>query len=67
MKNVELAYNVPASLLSKAKIGGLRLYVNGVNLFTIDKHKVFDPEAEAGNGVYYPLTRVINTGLSLTF
>lgn len=67
LKNVELAYNVPSSLLSKAKIGGLRLYVNGVNLFTIDKHKVFDPEAEAGNGVYYPLTRVINTGLSLTF
>lgn len=67
LKNVELAYNVPAKLLSKAKISGLRIYMNGVNLFTIDKHKVFDPEAEAGGGVYYPLTRVINTGLSLTF
>jgi TonB-dependent starch-binding outer membrane protein SusC len=67
LKNVELAYNVPVKLLSKAKIGGLRLYVNGVNLFTIDKHKVFDPEAEAGNGVYYPLSRVLNGGLSLTF
>ncbi|MES2798252.1 MAG: TonB-dependent receptor [Bacteroidota bacterium] len=67
LKNVELAYNVPASVLSKAKIGGLRIYVNGVNLFTIDKHKVFDPEAEAGNGVYYPLSRVINGGFSLSF
>lgn len=67
LKNVELAYNVPSSFLTKAKIGGLRIYVNGVNLFTIDKHKVFDPEAEAGNGVYYPLNRVINGGFTLSF
>ncbi len=67
LKNVELAYNVPSSILSKAKIGGLRIYVNGINLFTIDKHKVFDPEAEAGNGVYYPLSRVINGGFTLSF
>lgn len=67
LKNIELAYNVPASLLSKAKIGGLRLYVNGSNIFTIDKNKIFDPEAEASSGVYYPQSRVINTGLTLTF
>jgi TonB-dependent starch-binding outer membrane protein SusC len=67
LKNVELAYNVPASVLSKAKLGALRIYVNGINLFTIDKNKVFDPEAEAGNGVYYPLSRVVNGGFTLSF
>jgi TonB-dependent starch-binding outer membrane protein SusC len=67
LKNLELAYNVSPKLISKASISGLRLFVNGVNLFTINKNKVFDPEAEAGNGVYYPLTRVVNTGLSVTF
>jgi TonB-dependent starch-binding outer membrane protein SusC len=67
LKNIELAYNVSPKIISKANISGLRLFLNGVNIFTLNKNKVFDPEAEAGNGVYYPLTRVINTGLSLTF
>jgi hypothetical protein len=41
--------------------------VNGLNVFTIDKNKIFDPEATAESGVYYPQARVINAGLSLTF
>jgi TonB-dependent starch-binding outer membrane protein SusC len=67
LKNLELGYNLPSSLVQKAKLGSLRVYVNGLNLITIDKHKIFDPEATAQSGVYYPQSRVINTGLSLTF
>jgi TonB-dependent starch-binding outer membrane protein SusC len=67
LKNIELGYNVPANLLSKIKISNLRFFVNGLNVFTIDKNKVFDPEATAESGVYYPQARVINAGLSLTF
>ncbi len=67
LKNLELGYNLPAALVQKAHLGSLRVYVNGLNLFTIDKNKVFDPEATASSGVYYPQSRVINTGLTLTF
>lgn len=67
LKNLELGYNVPSSIVQKAKLGTLRVYVNGLNLLTIDKNKIFDPEATAQSGVYYPQSRVINTGLSLTF
>lgn len=67
LKNIELGYNFGRGLLDRAKIGGFRVYVNGFNLFTIAANKIFDPEATAGNGVYYPQSRVINTGLSLTF
>jgi TonB-dependent starch-binding outer membrane protein SusC len=67
LKNMEIGYTIPASLTKKAKISSLRVYLNGLNLFTIDKNKVYDPEATAQSGVYYPQSRVINTGLSVTF
>jgi len=62
-----LGYNLPESLLNKAKLSGLRFFVNGLNVFTIDKMNVYDPEATAESGVYYPQARVINAGLTLTF
>ena len=67
LKNLELGYNLPQNLIDKAKLGSLRIYVNGLNLVTFTKQKVFDPEATAQGGVYYPQARVLNTGLSLTF
>jgi TonB-dependent starch-binding outer membrane protein SusC len=67
LKNLELGYNLPQNILDKAKVSGLRVYVNGLNLITVAKSKIFDPEATAQGGVYYPQSRVINTGLSLTF
>ncbi len=67
LKNLEIGYTLPSNIVQKAKLGNLRVYVNGLNLLTIDKHKIFDPEATAQGGVYYPQSRVINTGLSLTF
>lgn len=72
MKNLMLGYTVPQSVLSKAKISGLRLYVQGVNLFTITKYSGLDPElggsdlasgVDAGN---YPNVRQIVFGLNLT-
>lgn len=67
LKNIEIGYSLPASVLSRVKVSNLRLFANGLNVFTIDKMKVFDPEATAESGVYYPQSRIVNVGLSLTF
>ncbi|GGD71225.1 SusC/RagA family TonB-linked outer membrane protein [Emticicia aquatilis] len=67
LKNLELGYTLPTKLTDRVKLGTVRVYVNGLNLFTIDKMKVYDPEATAQSGVYYPQSRVINTGLTLSF
>ena len=67
LKNIELGYNLPQSILNKVRLSNLRFFVNGLNVFTIDKIKVYDPEATVQSGVYYPQPRVINAGLSLTF
>ncbi|WP_310684692.1 TonB-dependent receptor [Aliifodinibius sp. S!AR15-10] len=67
LKSVEIGYNLPASLGDRIGLQNMRVYVSGYNLFTIDKLKVFDPEASSSSGQYYPQKRVFNAGISLTF
>jgi TonB-linked SusC/RagA family outer membrane protein len=65
LKNFEVGYNLPSSIDKKLGIGSLRLYINGQNVFTFSEEKLIDPEQEQGTS--YPLQRVINGGLTLTF
>lgn len=67
LKNVEIAYNFPTSLNQKLGIDGLRIYISGMNLLTLDKLKVYDPEQENSAGTAYPLQKIVNAGITLTF
>ena len=68
LKNFELGYNMPSSLLKKVGINRLRLYVNGLNMLTWSKMKgTFDPESTSSSGQYYPQSKIINTGVTVTF
>ncbi len=65
LKNIELGYNIP--ITNKQFIQGVRVYVNALNLLTFQKYHIYDPELESGNGQRYPNSRVLNTGLTVTF
>ncbi len=68
IKNVNLGYTIPASVLNKAKIASLRVFVSGQNLFTLTKAwKGFDPEINNANAEFYPVMRTYTAGLNLTF
>lgn len=68
LKNIELGYSLPSSLVSRAQIQNVRLYLNGYNLLTYSPDmKDFDPELGSGDGQGYPLQKIINMGLSVTF
>lgn len=67
LKNLEIGYNIPAHLTEKIGVKNARFYVNGLNLITWSKNKVYDPESDSSLGQYYPQARVINTGLSVSF
>ncbi len=67
LKNVEIGYNVPSTIIKKVGLNGFRVYANGLNLLTWDKLKVYDPESDNTTGQYYPQSRVINFGLTATF
>ena len=67
LKNLQIAYNVPANAVEKLGLQGIQIYTNGLNLITIDKFKVYDPENDNQSGSYYPQKLVINFGANLTF
>jgi TonB-dependent starch-binding outer membrane protein SusC len=76
LRNLQLGYTIPESVLSKASIKSLRVYVQAVNLFTITKYSGLDPEIQAqyGNdqnhGVdygNYPLVKQFLFGLNVSF
>lgn len=69
LKNIELGYTIPSSLLKGSGISNLRCYVNCFNAFVICNSylKNFDPEINDGNGLQYPLSRTYNIGMNITF
>ncbi|TLU90728.1 SusC/RagA family TonB-linked outer membrane protein [Dyadobacter sediminis] len=67
LKNIELGYNLPSEIGSKLGLSRLRVYVNGLNLFTIDKIKIWDPEATTTSGQYYPQSKIVNAGVRVSF
>ena len=71
-KNISLGYTLPESLISRASIKYLRIYVNVSNAFIITNYKGMDPEIgswdplTAGvDGGYYPQPRVFTVGASI--
>jgi len=77
MKDLQLGYNFPSSILGKSAIEGLRLYVQASNLFTITKYSGLDPELSnpdsnpdrlmgVDEGIY-PTSRVFTFGINLNF
>lgn len=66
LKQAELGYNVPKSFQRRLRTSTLRFYLNATNLFVISSFKLWDVE-QGGRGLGYPLQRVVNVGLNLTF
>jgi len=69
VKNLQLGYTLPEQLVKKMGIQGVRLYVSGENLFTVDGFwPGWDPEVSAAsNGAYYPQVTTYNFGLNVKF
>jgi TonB-linked SusC/RagA family outer membrane protein len=67
LKSLELAYTLPADLVSKASMSNARIYLSGSNLLLFDKVKDYDPEVVNELGIFYPATKVYNIGVQVTF
>ena len=75
LKTLTLAYNFPASILSKMKLTKLRVYTSAQNLATITGYKGWDPEVNAdyqstniNQGIDFysaPQARVISFGVNI--
>ena len=75
LKNIQLGYTIPKSVVSKIKFSSIRVYVAANNLYTLTQYKGFDPEIGSAGGAlasgvdygFYPQARTIMGGISVKF
>jgi hypothetical protein len=65
-KSAELGYSFNHNVVKYLHMSNLRIYASGYNLFTFDKIKVIDPES-SGDGIAYPIQRIVNVGITVQF
>lgn len=63
LKDISLAYELPASITSKLKITSTKAYITARNLATFTKYEGLDPELTNQHGI--PLQREIVVGLTI--
>jgi TonB-linked SusC/RagA family outer membrane protein len=51
LKDVQLAYNIPKTVVNRLHVKGVRLYLSANNLVTITKYPGLDPEMHTSNNV----------------
>jgi hypothetical protein len=70
LKNVNIAYRVPASWFKKSGVPltGAKVFISGQNLLTLtNAWDGFDPEINSANAEFYPLMRTMTVGVNINF
>ncbi|MFD2742394.1 MULTISPECIES: SusC/RagA family TonB-linked outer membrane protein [Sphingobacterium] len=67
LKTVDLGYNLPKSTAERLLLRNARIYLQGYNLLTWSKFKLWDPELNTSNGSRYPNIRTFTLGLQASF
>lgn len=66
VKTIELGYTVPTMTSRKIGVQTARIFVNGLNLFTLKSSTFNGADPEDYNGMY-PIEKVINIGVNIQF
>jgi hypothetical protein len=64
LKQVEVGYTFDKKLTNKMHLDNVRLYANGTNLLNFTRYTLWDVEL-AGNGLNYPIQKVVNVGIQV--
>ncbi|MBD5289864.1 MAG: TonB-dependent receptor [Bacteroides sp.] len=68
LKDLQIGYSLPSSILGKNGIKSCRFYAQCSNVFTITKYSGFDPEVSGGVDYgNYPQCRTFIFGVNLTY
>jgi TonB-linked SusC/RagA family outer membrane protein len=63
LRSLELGYNLSKNAVKKLHLTGVRFFINGTNLFSIDHMDFTDPETLSG----YPAVRTYSIGTRIQF
>jgi TonB-linked SusC/RagA family outer membrane protein len=61
LRSAEIGYSLPAGLSNQIRLKTVRFFVNGTNLFSLDRVPYGDPESLTG----YPVTRTVTFGVKV--
>jgi TonB-linked SusC/RagA family outer membrane protein len=71
LKSVQIGYTIPRNITRRIKLDNVRIYATGENLLTFTDLMFFDPETNTsgltGSAQSYPLSRIISTGINVSF
>lgn len=67
LRNVEVGYTFPVRLVTQMGIKRVRLYANGLNLFTWDRLPFDGIDPELTSAYAYPIQRLFNFGVNVAF
>ncbi|WP_344980536.1 TonB-dependent receptor [Compostibacter hankyongensis] len=67
LKSLEIGYTLPERLSRKLGTSHIRIYLNGLNLFTWDKMKFNSYDPELASQDTYPIQRIFNSGININF
>jgi TonB-linked SusC/RagA family outer membrane protein len=69
VKNLQLSYSLPSSLIRKAYMERMSVFVSATNILTISKMNEWhlDPESTSGFQDYYPQVSIYAVGINLQF
>ena len=66
LKNLDIGYTLPKTLVNKIHFQNVRFYVSGSNLFFVyKKFSSWDPESLQPRGEDYPITKAITLGMQV--
>lgn len=67
LRNIQIGYTLPKVVLDKLNVDQIRVYINGLNLYSFDNLKdlQLDPESNRPNGLDYPPMKVVNIGANI--
>lgn len=65
LKNLDIGYTIPKSIINKIHLNNVRIYFMGTNLVTFSSFKLWDPELGSSNGQAYPLSRSYTLGMTI--
>lgn len=66
LKNMEVGYTLKPKVLMKIGISSARVYLNGSNLLTWGKNRIWGDPENLGN-IGYPITKTYNLGVNVNF
>lgn len=74
LKNLQIGYSLPDSILQSIGADSVRLYIQGTNLFTLTNYTGYDPEVVAYDNLslgidsrVYPFARTLSLGTNIKF